>query len=113
MPESPYRGCATRGCAGLTRERYCPDCKPVAQRNYDRRRGSSSHRGYGAAWRRLRLRVLARQDYICCETDCNAEATEVDHIIPKSRGGTDDLENLQGLCKPHHSRKTVQDGRWG
>ena len=41
-------------------------------------------------------------------------ATEVDHIVPKARGGPDAWDNLQALCKSCHSRKTaVEDGRWG
>jgi len=52
--------------------------------------------------------VLAR-DPLC---NCNQPATEVDHIVPKSAGGSDSMENLQGLCKPCHSRKTAYEGRW-
>lgn len=41
-------------------------------------------------------------------------ATEVDHIIPKRKGGKDRWENLQSLCKACHSKKTaIEDGRWG
>jgi 5-methylcytosine-specific restriction protein A len=38
-------------------------------------------------------------------------ATEVDHIRPKSNGGTDEWDNLQGLCKSCHSRKTALEQR--
>lgn len=38
----------------------------------------------------------------------------IDHIIPRSRGGIDDPNNLQGMCHTCHSRKTaIEDGRWG
>jgi predicted kinase len=38
-------------------------------------------------------------------------AAEVDHIIPLRDGGEHAEENLQPLCKPHHSRKTARDVR--
>lgn len=38
----------------------------------------------------------------------------VDHIVPKVDGGTDDMENLQTLCRSCHSRKTaLEDGGFG
>lgn len=38
----------------------------------------------------------------------------VDHIVPKERGGADELHNLQVLCAPCHSRKTaIEDGGFG
>ena len=85
----------------------------MIRQTYDRERGSASARGYGRRWQRLRKLVLVRQP-ICGWPDCTAAATEVDHIKPRRRGGTDRLENLQALCKAHHSLKTVrEDGRWG
>lgn len=38
---------------------------------------------------------------ICGSTD----NLELDHIIPKSKGGTDDSSNLQWLCKTHNRQK--------
>lgn len=70
---------------------------------------SSSSRGYGAAWRKMRLRVLARDKYLCviCK---KSEAKEVDHIKEKAKGGTDDIENLQSLCVQCHKDKTNNRG---
>ena len=42
---------------------------------------------------------------------CGDLATEVDHIIPREKGGLDELHNLQGLCKRHHSLKTWMENR--
>lgn len=57
----------------------------------------------GTAWQALRLKVLERDGHLCGY--CGGEATEADHIIPKSAGGKDDLANLVGACKPCNSRK--------
>lgn len=73
---------------------------------------SPSKRGYGSRWKRLRLMMLRRFP-ICrrCDPQSLRPATEVDHIIPKAKGGTDAMDNLQTLCHQCHSRKTVvEDG---
>jgi 5-methylcytosine-specific restriction protein A len=45
---------------------------------------------------------------------CYARASDVDHILPRAFGGTDDEHNLQALCSRHHKRKTaVQSSGWG
>ena len=36
---------------------------------------------------------------------CGAPATEVDHVRPRSRGGTDDDSNLTGACRPCNMSK--------
>lgn len=64
------------------------------------------------AWQRLRSMVLANEP-LC--RDCHSRgiitlATEVDHIVPMSKGGDAwDTDNLQPLCKPCHSSKTSVD----
>lgn len=46
-------------------------------------------------------------DYICCVNDCEeTEFLSVDHIKPLSKGGNDDLNNLQFMCKSHNSSKS-------
>mgnify|MGYP003152916879 CR=1 FL=1 len=78
---------------------------------YNKERGSAASRGYGSRWRRLRRMVLNRQP-LCVR--CGAPATDVDHIMPRAAGGDDSFENLQGMCKSCHSRKTAsEDGGWG
>lgn len=76
-------------------------------------RGSSAARGYGPAWRKLRLAIL-RERPLCEAPGCNHGATDVDHRIARERGGTDDPSNLVALCHACHSRKTVRvDGGFG
>ena len=68
---------------------------------------SSTERGYGGEWRKAKDRVMRRDGGICqpCLPRVTA-ATEVDHIKPKSSGGTDDDDNLQAICAACHQRKT-------
>lgn len=73
---------------------------------------SAAKRGYGRAWEHTRRQVL--QEEPVCKICDRALSQCVDHILPKARGGTDDRENLQGLCLPCHSRKTAEeDGGFG
>lgn len=74
--------------------------------------GSRHERGYGTDWTKLRLVALARDMFLC--QMCKAEgrttpAKEVDHVVPKAKGGTDALINLQSLCRPCHRQKTDRD----
>lgn len=41
-------------------------------------------------------------DYITCEI-CGREAVDIMHIIPKSRGGKDVIENLIAGCRLCHN----------
>ncbi|AKI27425.1 hypothetical protein [Moraxella phage Mcat9] len=38
---------------------------------------------------------------------------EADHIINRAQGGSDDLSNLQTLCKPCHKIKTQKESQAG
>ena len=64
----------------------------------------------------MRKSVLERDKYLCqpCAQDgrstpCNI----VDHVVPKSEGGTDNPSNLQAICKPCHDAKTLEEARRG
>jgi hypothetical protein len=48
--------------------------------------------------------VFERDEWVCLHCGTPENLT-VDHIIPLSRGGTNDFGNLQTLCKPCNSRK--------
>ncbi|MDJ0746681.1 MAG: HNH endonuclease signature motif containing protein [Xenococcaceae cyanobacterium MO_167.B27] len=47
---------------------------------------------------------------LCGLTFKHDDVLEVDHIIPKSRGGKDTYLNLQLLHRHCHDEKTVNDG---
>ena len=52
----------------------------------------------------IRRAVFARDNYQCVH--CGAQkALTLDHIFPFSKGGSNDLENLQVLCKACNFKK--------
>jgi HNH endonuclease len=57
--------------------------------------------------------VLARDNWTCgsCGRSTRQDGVllEVDHILPRSRGGTDALDNLQTLCKKCNVGKSNRD----
>lgn len=114
MPNLPLRPCTHSGCPALTATGRCPAHqrlpKPAAQavRLYDDRRGSSTQRGYGYAWQQRRKEFI--KNHPTC-SKCPRPTTDVDHRIPKSRGGSDDDSNLQPLCSFHHKQKTAHERR--
>lgn len=73
---------------------------------------SSTARGYDWQWRKLRERVLARDSYLCLsclQKGRLTPATEVDHVVPKSAGGSDHMDNLASTCTPCHKDKSLRD----
>jgi 5-methylcytosine-specific restriction endonuclease McrA len=56
--------------------------------------------GLGLVPGRVRYETLKRAAFRCelCGISADERALDVDHIVPKSVGGTDDAENLQALC---------------
>ncbi len=58
-------------------------------------------------WKKLRLRILARDAYTCAY--CGGQANEVDHIIPLKRGGSDDADNLVAACRTCNIKKKDQN----
>lgn len=116
MPLRPYKQCIKPGCVALIRDgSRCEAHKlppwqhaaPTCGDSSNGRESSSHARGYGWAWQKLRKSIMHRDCGIC--RICGRPGNEVDHIIPKSRGGLDDPDNLQCLCIECHQAKTIQD----
>ena len=65
----------------------------------------------GRTLQRIRAQLLRDEPLClhCKDKGTTALAVEIDHIIPVHKGGSNDRENLQGLCKEHHRVKTTED----
>lgn len=76
------------------------------QRVWDHRRKST---GYIPGT--LRYDVLKRAHFRCelCGVSAEENALEVDHILPRNHGGTDDINNLQALCYSCNATKRDRD----
>ena len=81
-------------------------------------RPTSTQRGYDRRWARLARWYRSRHP-LCADPfglhEGGAVAGEhVDHVVPQSQGGTNEVSNLQTLCRHCHARKSVLfDGGFG
>ena len=61
--------------------------------------------------RKLRHEVFKRDGYRCRECGASKDDTslEIDHIVPVAKGGTNDIDNLQTLCRECNSMKHIDE----
>lgn len=59
----------------------------------------------------VKYRVLKRAKFRCelCGISAEEKALEIDHIIPRNQGGTDDPSNFQALCYSCNAMKRDRD----
>lgn len=61
---------------------------------------------FSAKRAQLTLALIRRDGYKCAHHHCTSQDDlTIDHIMPVSKGGTDDLDNLRFLCRQHNSEK--------
>lgn len=110
MASALLRACRYPGCPKTIRSgRFCDAHQSAAPVE----RGNTTVRRYGWDWQKLRKRFLMSHP-VCGSPGCGRAATDVDHIVPRASGGSDDDDNLQALCHECHSRKTAtHDGGFG
>ena len=118
--QNPLKEVICAGCEmpflarGNTRKYCSRKCRKVIARtkrvSYQHRTGMSWE-----AWSRLRLRVLARDGYVChyCGIKTNARADQnddtypnLDHVIPLAHGGPTIWLNLRCSCRACNLRKS-------
>jgi len=59
----------------------------------------------------IRFKILQRAMHRCelCGISAHEKALDIDHIVPKNRGGSDDESNLQALCYTCNRSKGDRD----
>jgi len=117
MPMKPKRPCSYPGCPALTAGRYCEKHGKEMDVRYNKyERDPEANKRYGTHWRKVRFRYITAHPICeeCLKNNKLIPALEVHHIIPLSKGGTHDNENLLSLCKSCHSIVSARTGqRWG
>lgn len=115
MAKRPLSVCRHPGCNTLIAiSGFCE--KHQKENGWWRKKENSGKRGYGHKWRQIRERIFQRDKGLCQEClrhGVYVPGTDVDHIIPKSQGGTDDPSNLQLLCPACHKQKTKREALYG
>lgn len=107
--QGPFAGDLDALLRGLADNKYASE-----EIRHEARRGLARHirrditerrrRAFSADRDALLLGLIDRDGCRCAECGSEADLT-IDHIVPVSRGGTDDLGNLRLLCRPCNSKK--------
>ena len=88
--------------------RICEEARIAEATQIAKREFTSIRRAdYSARRSQLALAMIESGiPYVCSKPDCGeTQNLTIDHIIPLSRGGTDELANLRFLCRRHNSEK--------
>lgn len=113
MPYKPKRGCQYPGCIQFTNKEYCLDHQKMMTKAYNQYTRSPDHnRKYGYQWKRVRARYAKEHPLceMCFKEGRYTRLDEVHHIIPVSRGGTNDTTNLMSLCRSYHNKIHIELG---
>lgn len=110
-------------CFTLADVRLCDRCAEFFANHYNK-----AHSGMWLTWKnerqpsakrrdiphKLRRAIFERDHYRCRYCGDFKGGLTLDHVMPVSRGGTDDLENLVTACKSCNSRKKTKTlDEWG
>jgi 5-methylcytosine-specific restriction endonuclease McrA len=74
----------------------CEECRAIAKKNRNEGKNRSISKD-------LRMWILKRDDFTC--QYCGSEAEIADHVVPISKGGKGDPDNLISSCWTCNSRK--------
>jgi len=96
------RLCLEQGCPHLVPAGRCQ----VHQRSkWPRGKVSPAYRG---DWPKIRAQVLKEEPTCALRLPgCTVVSTDCDHIVSRSRGGTNVRSNLRGVCHSCHKKVTA------
>lgn len=96
----PLRPCSV--CRKPVPDGKCPE-HPRDRGGYRPHRPSVTTGAYDGGWRAVRLPVLVAARFKCAY--CGGKANTADHVIPHSKGGRRDPDNLVAACPPCNTSK--------
>ncbi|MFE1095897.1 HNH endonuclease [Streptomyces smyrnaeus] len=106
MPRAMCRRCNRLIPIGAA---LCGPClsAPPKRRTYGNKTKKTAERGYNAQWRRTVKAAIEKQPYCShCGTNGNPlNPLTGDHILPISKGGTNDAANCRVLCRSCNSSR--------
>lgn len=112
VPRRAPHPCAVHGCSNLVYDGSRCTEHPLPRPRDDR--PSSTARGYGYEWK-----VKVRDPFLKTHPYCvnpfglhgfQVYAVVVNHKLPRRKGGTDDWNNLEGLCRRCDNKNHYIDG---
>ncbi len=113
MPRMPKKPCAFPGCPNLTDGTYCEEHKKIIAQQYEKNGRDKKHgKRYGKNWQRIRRAYVAAHPLCerCAAQGRYVPVEEVHHVVPLADGGTNDWDNLMGLCRRCHAELHAEMG---
>jgi 5-methylcytosine-specific restriction protein A len=111
MPSKPASGCHISNCPDLSVEQsgFCEEHLKERNRQQDKNRGTSTERGYGYGWRKLREWYLTEHP-LCveCERAGVVSAATLIHHIDRDTSNNQE-SNLKALCADCHQQQHQND----
>lgn len=83
------------------RRAVAPEVFIAAKHRYRARKTEAGGSYTAAEWKAL----CAQYDNHCCYPGCERTDLHADHVIPISKGGTSNIDNIQPLCSSHNCSK--------
>lgn len=106
---SRYKTLRCRNCwRGVSHPNWKGGYDLKLARNRKRRVFKKGNGGMHTLQEWLELKAFYKNMCLCCKKVEPEVTLSEDHIIPLSKGGSDNIENIQPLCRSCNSRKSAQ-----